>query len=84
MKARKNRPLLLVDIAVPRDIDPEVNLMENVYVYNIDDLQSIADNYLEQRKEEIARCEQIIRDKVRGLAEAGGRREVGGIEEGIA
>jgi glutamyl-tRNA reductase len=63
MKLRKNRPLLLVDIAVPRDIDPEVNLMPNVYLYNIDDLQAIADDYLKQRKEEIARCEQIIREK---------------------
>jgi len=42
MKARKHRPLLLIDIAVPRDIDPEVNFLENVYLYNIDDLQAIA------------------------------------------
>jgi glutamyl-tRNA reductase len=67
MKSRKNRPLLLVDIAVPRDIDPEVNLMGNVYLYNIDDLQAIADDYLKQRKEEIARCEDIIAEKVRSL-----------------
>jgi glutamyl-tRNA reductase len=67
MKLRKNRPLLLIDIAVPRDIDPEVNLLPNVYVYNIDDLQAIADDYLKQRKEEIVRCEKIIREKVRSL-----------------
>jgi glutamyl-tRNA reductase len=42
MKARKNRPLLLIDIAVPRDIDPEIKYLENVYLYNIDDLQEIA------------------------------------------
>jgi glutamyl-tRNA reductase len=71
MKARKNRPLLLVDIAVPRDIDPAVNFLENVYLYNIDDLQAIADDYLKQRKEEIARCEQIIAEKVKPLLEAG-------------
>lgn len=64
---RGNRPLLLVDIAVPRDIDPEVNLLENVYLYNIDDLQAIADDYLQQRKDEIAVCEKIIREKVKGL-----------------
>jgi glutamyl-tRNA reductase len=64
MKLRKNRPLLLIDIAVPRDIDPAVNFLENVYLYNIDDLQSIADSYLKQRKEEIVRCEKIIREKV--------------------
>ena len=67
MKLRKNRPLLLVDIAVPRDIDPEVNVLPNVYLYNIDDLQSIAGDYLKQREEEIARCDAIIREKVKAL-----------------
>jgi glutamyl-tRNA reductase len=67
MKLRRNRPLLLIDIAVPRDIEPEINFLENVYLYNIDDLQAIADDYLKQRKEEIARCEQIIREKAQGL-----------------
>ncbi|MGD1087991.1 MAG: glutamyl-tRNA reductase [Verrucomicrobiota bacterium] len=70
MKLRKNRPLLLIDIAVPRDIDPAVNFLENVYLYNIDDLQSIADDYLKQRREEIVRCEKIIREKVEALLRA--------------
>ncbi len=63
MKLRRNSPLLLIDIAVPRDIEPEVNLMPNVYLYNVDDLQSIADQSLQQRKEEVQRCEDIIREK---------------------
>lgn len=63
MRLRRNRPLLLIDIAVPRDIDPQVNFMDNVYLYNIDDLQAIADDYLAQRKEEVARCETIIRER---------------------
>jgi len=67
MKARKNRPLLLIDIAVPRDIDPEIKFLENVYLYNIDDLQEIAGDYLRQRQEEIARCQAVIRDKARAL-----------------
>jgi glutamyl-tRNA reductase len=67
MKARRQRPLLLIDIAVPRDIDPEVNFLENVYLYNVDDLQGIADDYLRLRKEEIARCEIIIAEKVKPL-----------------
>ena len=67
MKTRHHRPLLLIDIAVPRDIDPEVNFLENVYLYNIDDLQAIADDYLKQRQEEIARCEAIIAEKVKAL-----------------
>jgi len=70
IKLRHYRPLLLIDIAVPRDIDPEVNLLENVYLYNIDDLQAIANDYLKQRREEIARCEQIIAEKVKTLLEA--------------
>jgi glutamyl-tRNA reductase len=67
MKLRRNRSLLLIDIAVPRDIEPEVNFLENVYLYNIDDLQSIAADYLRQRQEEVARCEAIIREKAQGL-----------------
>jgi glutamyl-tRNA reductase len=67
MKARKQRPLLLIDIAVPRDVDPTVDLLENVYLYNIDDLQAIADDYLRQRKDEIARCEQMIAEKAKML-----------------
>jgi glutamyl-tRNA reductase len=70
MKRRRNRPLLLIDIAVPRDIDPDVNYMDNVYLYNVDDLQSIANGYMKQREEESARCEGIIREKARGLLAA--------------
>jgi glutamyl-tRNA reductase len=70
MKPRRNRPLLLIDIAVPRDIDPEVNFIENVYLYNVDDLQTIADDYLRQRKAEITRCEAIIAEKVKTLVGA--------------
>jgi glutamyl-tRNA reductase len=75
MKLRKARPLLLIDIAVPRDIDPEVNLMPNVYLYNIDDLQAIADDYLDQRREEVRRCEDIIRKKAGELLDRSGRQE---------
>jgi glutamyl-tRNA reductase len=74
MKRRRNRPLLLIDIAVPRDIEPEVNFLENVYLYNIDDLQAIADDYVKLRQQEIARCEAIIREKARRLIEAFGHR----------
>ena len=70
MKLRHYRPLLLIDIAVPRDIDPEVNFLENVYLYNIDDLQAIADDHLKLRKEEIVKCEAIIDEKVKALLDA--------------
>jgi glutamyl-tRNA reductase len=71
MKLRKNRPLLLIDIAVPRDIEPEVNFLANVYLYNIDDLQAIANDYLKQRQKEISHCEQIIREKAKALLGSG-------------
>lgn len=67
MHKHKHRPLLLIDIAVPRDIAPEVNLLDGVYLYNIDDLQSIAEGYLKQRKEEVVHCMTIIRSKVTAL-----------------
>ncbi|MDB6130868.1 MAG: Glutamyl-tRNA reductase [Verrucomicrobiales bacterium] len=67
LKLRKNRPLLLIDIAVPRDIDPEINLLGNVFLYNIDDLQTIAGNYMKQRQEEVSRCQSIIQEKAAGL-----------------
>ena len=70
MALRANRPLLLIDIAVPRDVEPEVNFLDNVYLYNIDDLQAIADDYLKQRREEIVVCEKIIREKAKGLLSA--------------
>jgi glutamyl-tRNA reductase len=73
MKRRHGRPLLLIDIAVPRDIEPEVNFLDDVYLYNVDDLQAIADDYLNQRKEEIARCEAIIRERARELQTAAAR-----------
>jgi glutamyl-tRNA reductase len=70
MKARENRPLLLIDIAVPRDIEPEVNFLENVYLYNVDDLQAIANDYLKLRQEEITRCEGIIREHAQAILAA--------------
>jgi len=79
MKARRHRPLLLIDIAVPRDIDPEVNFMENVYLYNVDDLQGIANDYLKQRKDEIVRCEAIIAEKAKTLLETPTERLKSGI-----
>jgi glutamyl-tRNA reductase len=73
MKLRRHRPILLIDIAVPRDINSDVNFLENVYLYNVDDLQAIADDYMKLRKEEIARCEKIIHEKVGALLEGGQR-----------
>jgi glutamyl-tRNA reductase len=63
MKRRRYRPLLLIDLAVPRDIDPGVETLENVYLYNVDHLQAIADDAMNQRREQIARCETLIHQR---------------------
>jgi len=60
MRARRNRPLFFIDIAVPRDIEPEVNRIDNVYLYNIDDLQGIVEINRSERAKEAVRAEHII------------------------
>ena len=57
---RPSRPLLLIDIAVPRDIDPTIGYLENIYLYNIDDLKAIADYHHKRRKREESQCDKII------------------------
>jgi glutamyl-tRNA reductase len=60
MRSRKNRPLFFIDIAVPRDIDPEINRINNVYVYDIDDLNNAIQENIEERQQEAVRGERII------------------------
>jgi glutamyl-tRNA reductase len=64
MRPRKNRPLFFIDIAVPRDIDPEINRLPNVYVYDIDDLKDVIDENIEDRNREAAKAERIIDEAV--------------------
>ena len=63
MPARRNRPLFLVDIAVPRDIDPDVEQLDNVYLYNIDHLEAIVRENLRSRQQELGRCHEIITER---------------------
>jgi glutamyl-tRNA reductase len=64
MRRRRNRPLFFIDIAVPRDIDPALNRLDNVYVYDIDDLKSITDENIQDRNREAVRGERIIDEAV--------------------
>ena len=57
---RLDRPLFIIDIAVPRDVAPDVNELEGVFLYDIDSLQSIAQQSLAQRRQQIAAGEEII------------------------
>lgn len=57
---RLDRPLFIIDIAVPRDVEPDVNEMEGVFLYDIDSLQSLAQASLAQRREQVAAGEEII------------------------
>jgi glutamyl-tRNA reductase len=67
LSGRIDRPLFIIDIAVPRDVAPEVNDMEGVYLYDIDSLQSVAQQSLALRRQHIAAAEAIIADHVADL-----------------
>ena len=67
IRTRRNRPLFFIDIAVPRDIDPEVNWLTNSYVYDIDDLKGVIDENLEDRQREAIKGERIIDESVIGF-----------------
>jgi len=69
MRARRQRRLLLIDLSVPRNIDPAVRSLDNVSLYNIDDLETIAQQGIEARQQELAACYQIIEAHVAVLLE---------------
>lgn len=60
LKTRRNQPMLLIDIAVPRDIEPEVGKLSNAYLYSVDDLHSIIQKNLAQRKAAAVQAESIV------------------------
>ena len=64
MALRKHKPLLIIDIAVPRNAEEKVNTLDDIYLYNIDDLQNVCDSNLKFRRKEIAKCEAIIDKQV--------------------
>lgn len=73
LHARRNRPMFFIDIAVPRDVDPEMNSVDGAFLYDIDDLQTVANANLTDRSAEAAEAETIVAREVelyhqRGLA----------------
>jgi glutamyl-tRNA reductase len=60
MRRRKQRPLFLIDIAVPRDLDPAINELDNVYLYNIDDLKEVVEFNAQRRQEEAVKAERLV------------------------
>ena len=67
MAHRRNRPLFLIDIAVPRDIDPAIQTLPNVFLYDIDDLEEIVRENVQLREQELARCKEIIEEQTTEL-----------------
>ena len=66
-RVRKFRPLFMIDIAVPRDIDPRVGDIEEVYLYDIDTLEQLAAEARKRREQQIVECEQMIEEELKKL-----------------
>ncbi len=64
ISARRNKPMFLIDIGVPRNIDPAVNGIDNVFLYDIDDLQEVVNSNLRERKKEAERAEALVAEEV--------------------
>jgi glutamyl-tRNA reductase len=64
MKERKQKPVFIIDISVPRNVDPGINDMDNVYLYDVDDLQGVVDSNISERQKEAAKAEAIVEDEI--------------------
>ena len=72
-RARGDRPLCILDIALPRDVDPAVGELGNVFLYNLDDLQAVVSANLERRRAELPTAEQLIARRSRANTGTGWR-----------
>jgi glutamyl-tRNA reductase len=75
--ARRNRPMFLIDIAVPRNVDPAVNELDNIFVYDIDDLQKVVNENLKARLDHAAEADRIVSEEVERLESWMRTRQVG-------
>jgi glutamyl-tRNA reductase len=64
LKRRRQRPMFFIDIAVPRDVDPDVNGLDNVYLYDIDDLKEVVEENLAGRRDEAVKARRIVEEEV--------------------
>ncbi len=64
LKSRRNKPMFFIDIAVPRDIDPTLNELDGIFVYDIDDLQQVVSSHIGDRRREASRAEEIVEEEV--------------------
>jgi glutamyl-tRNA reductase len=64
IRSRRNRPLFFIDIAVPRDIDPQINRITNTYVYDVDDLKGVIEENIEDRQREAIKADRIVDEAV--------------------
>ncbi len=67
IQARKNQPIILIDLSVPRNIDPRANEIDNVFLYDIDDLERVIAGNLEERRQEAERAERIVLEEIEGM-----------------
>ncbi|HLI29520.1 MAG TPA: glutamyl-tRNA reductase, partial [Terriglobia bacterium] len=76
LAARRNRPIFFVDIAMPRDIDPAAGELDNVFLYNIDDLAQVVEVNKKLRQREAARAEEIVRQEIQKMMHRLASREM--------
>jgi glutamyl-tRNA reductase len=67
LKARRYRPIFLVDLTLPRNVEPSANELENVYVYDLDDLENVAARNGEARTAHVGRAEEIVEEELKAL-----------------
>jgi len=90
LAARDGRPLCILDSALPRDVDPAVRELDNVYLYDLDDLRAVTEANLERRRQELPTAEQVVADEtqrywdwVAGLAAVPTLTEIRGRLDGL-
>jgi len=77
IRQRRNQPLFIIDIAVPRNVDPAINRIDNVFLYDIDNLDSVISDHRDSRSAEAVAAEEIVRENVRNFLDFRQREDIG-------